>query len=367
MKKEIINVCLLIIFIVGLNQSVYANTLNHIVNKKCRSIYGDTLQGKVLNVNNKMISEYCVFLDVEKSIEIFKESNNMLLFYIKNRNNISLEFNKNTIEQYYEGLYNIIDDVDDVDMIKQIVEFQKFYDIYENESINAEIEDVVDAINNTVYIDSNNDTSDFSIYERLDDLTPHFSEKLVLKKDSIVNTKKHNNLVDVSKAVGYAEKYATSINLKYHYYSNGDCTNFLSQIFVAGGHKQNYTNNENTGWWFKREKLKDRASKTWRLANNFVEYFWNPANDTLSMSDFTFSAQKGDAAALDYSSDGSFDHLGYITAVSDNYSFYDNGSMCIRYRDIKISQHGGNYNEWISSNKNGWENSADNGTYLLIY
>lgn len=97
--------------------------------------------------------------------------------------------------------------------------------------------------------------------------------------------------LNVANAIKYANQYATNPNSNvtsknaYSYMSGRDCTNFATQILVAGGIKQEIYNDVSLGWWHKRTvdvqvsimsgytRYKSTYSTSWVNANTFSKRF----------------------------------------------------------------------------------------------
>ncbi|MEG2354300.1 MAG: amidase domain-containing protein, partial [Clostridium sp.] len=80
-------------------------------------------------------------------------------------------------------------------------------------------------------------------------------------------------------------------------------------------------------------------------------------------SAFSGKLYAGDIIGYDGSSDGDWDHLGFITQA-DDYTANYGGKI---YYDYKVAQHTTDYHAWTSTSTNGWENLGDSGyTYGLI-
>ncbi|GEM_PF-4257860 len=89
-------------------------------------------------------------------------------------------------------------------------------------------------------------------------------------------------------AVNYARQWSHSTNNNYYYYSNGDCTNFVSQCMHAGGIPMNDTWHSYRGarksYWFIFSELQSKyryewdVSEAWRLINHHFNYFSNYSN-----------------------------------------------------------------------------------------
>lgn len=74
---------------------------------------------------------------------------------------------------------------------------------------------------------------------------------------------------------------------------------------------------------------------------------------TTKHSTFTSKIIKGDFIAADFEKDGKWDHLGFVT---DRKSKKANG-----YYNYRVAQHSGEYNTWVSSKDNAWEEIGKNG------
>ncbi len=169
----------------------------------------------------------------------------------------------------------------------------------------------------------------------------------------------------------YARTYAENpISEEFQYLYGADCANFSSQILEAGGvaHVNNYPD-QNKGWWHYTDgspdifgRYKHESSQSWRLADVFSKYQGAYAK-TKVHNTFSKSIKKGDFIATDHTSDGKWDHVGYVVA-NDTYSANYNGKT---YYDYQVAQHTTNYLAWTSSSTNGWENEEDGGaTYARL-
>lgn len=158
-----------------------------------------------------------------------------------------------------------------------------------------------------------------------------------------------NSGIDLSKARAYAEKWATGINGKYGeekkwYGAPVDCTNFASQILHAGGVPMDTYNNQNKGWWW---KSKGDRSTSWVNANVFKNYMGS-GYSTKHWDSFVSNVRSGDFIAVDFTSDGTVDHVGFVHTKSG--------------RKLRIAQHTNNYLKW----NGGWPDSNGRGTYYRV-
>lgn len=70
---------------------------------------------------------------------------------------------------------------------------------------------------------------------------------------------------NASSAVNYADTYAKARNSAYRNFSS-DCTNFVSQIMIAGGLSKN------ANWYYHGY---NNYSRTWTIANDLKNYLKN--------------------------------------------------------------------------------------------
>lgn len=187
--------------------------------------------------------------------------------------------------------------------------------------------------------------------------------------ESIITPIQMKATINIQPAVNYAIAHATNRNTPTYYsFRNGDCTNFVSQILEASGVSQVVYSSEHSGWWHKREVgflgigWKHTHSRSWTMADVFARYM-GVTYTTKNHPNFSANILQGDFIAADWSSDGNWDHSGFVTA-RDNYSLSWNGSPA--YYDYKVAQHTTDYNAWTSSSTNGWENTSDGRTYARI-
>lgn len=146
---------------------------------------------------------------------------------------------------------------------------------------------------------------------------------------------------DIYKANSYALDYALTPNSKYRYFSNGDCTNFASQIMSAAGVNQTNT------WYYKGYY---NYSTAWSVAENFVEYI-APSYVTASNGAFANTLNPFDFIAFDRDNNGTWDHVGFVVGKRRSGSTYD----------YKVAQHTNNYILWSSDANNHWDEIGSNG------
>ncbi|MEG1256282.1 amidase domain-containing protein [Clostridium sp.] len=105
-------------------------------------------------------------------------------------------------------------------------------------------------------------------------------------KDKI--TSRSNYVYNRTLAKAYAEAYAESPNLKeYPLFKENDCTNFISQVLVAGGMKMEGTDYRKVTDWFcytKDAMALRKVSLTWRGSQYFRMYWGNKNGEGNNMA-----------------------------------------------------------------------------------
>ena len=140
----------------------------------------------------------------------------------------------------------------------------------------------------------------------------------------------------------YARDYARNPNPNFGYIENADCTNFVSQIMLAGG--KNYSPTWITanafGVW--------KYTKAWSNANKFVEH-WKLDYTFTNHVSFSKKLKKGDYITYDKIGDGKWDHMGFVVNTKPSYD------ASLGYKDYRVAQHTSNYLRWAHVKKCGWD------------
>lgn len=259
--------------------------------------------------------------------------------------NTSLMFDKNGYNDS-EYLGEIIERESEV--------FDIFLDIYENQSKNNQIKE---------YINSTDNPNP----ELLAYLLPYNS---AFSRQYFSNNKlTAAQYFDKADGRTYATQHATSPNSNYPYYSGHDCTNFASQILIAGGiQMHNAYPNVNSGWWHDRRTvgtvnpiLVDTNSLSWSVADNFVRFMGTSGNEYSSFLQFSNKIVWGDFIAFDQNSDGDWNHVGFVTHVGSLGTY--SGKY---YKNFRVAQHSTNYLKWVSDSGNGWEDLDGSATFAIV-
>ncbi len=230
-----------------------------------------------------------------------------------------------------------------------------FFDIYENTEKNDEAVALANALSSAYAINSNLEDANL---EQLSFMLPYFAP-LAEEYNSTTNAGSGISVCatipNVSAAVSYAERYAWNANTaQYHDFGGTDCTNFVSQILEAGGVAQESSSSEYYGWWHRIENGQHKHSISWIRSDTFVRYM-GVGYTTNRIMNLSMNIQVGDILALDNSSDGDWDHMGFVTYKSNSFGSYYLDNMLLSYYDFIIAQHSSNYNCWVSEDTNSWD------------
>ncbi|QRG86710.1 amidase domain-containing protein [Bulleidia sp. zg-1006] len=275
MKKIIAGLIAIIMLIIPI-QSVFAEENNKLdsVNsaEKIESIktefeqmfgFDDSRTISLKGVTNKMFIE---FDSQEDALYKIKNRCSGILEKIKKQYSLD-DLSESNWQDYYGGLYSIIDDAGDALGISEAdYEYRflrAFFDIYENKFKNDKIVKISSLDLSSRVIDNGEEKIVSEVIASNLPYKSHFSkeyfgkssayEDYTAESDRIIEEK--NNLesraaINVVPAISYAHAHATSPNTSaYHYFHRGDCANFVSQILEASGVSQVVYNNVNSGWW----------------------------------------------------------------------------------------------------------------------
>ncbi|WP_294371439.1 amidase domain-containing protein [uncultured Clostridium sp.] len=131
-----------------------------------------------------------------------------------------------------------------------------------------------------------------------------FKKENILKKYDAKESLRFSNF-NVDNACSYAEKFALTPNPEYISYekNGGDCTNFASQILLAGGLKKTYTWTPYSNAWLRVEELYSY------LLYNKLAYRVNDKSSDL---------KRGTLIQFNIPQTGRYSHTGFITHKLSN-------------------------------------------------
>lgn len=297
-----------------------------------------------IEIEGEMVELCHTFLKPEKA---FKNINKAFPTFIKN---ICTEYNLEnfsikTYHRFKEAFYMFTAKYEFEETDKRFDSMRCFFDMYDAKEQNDEAKKIV---NQSKLKRSAIDKEELALYLPYNSKIAEEENEKVLKRKA-AQTRAVG--VNTTKAVQYATKYAVNPNYNDYFFANdGDCANFTSQILIAGGVKMAVYNDKAKGWWFKVNYGPNRwvsYSQTWVSANKFARYH-GISGKTQNHYNFTKKIYKGDFIGVDWSSNGTIDHVGYVVQA-DNYV----GSY--GYYDYKVAQHTTNYIRWASSSNCGWD------------
>lgn len=334
----------------------------------CQSKEGNVTFPNSVKAGTKDIELYCVYSNKDEVLNEINEKFYDTIQFVKQNYNIQENLNSDNWQEYRKAMINVSVDFPNVDskILYSIAEIDGNFDIYENDEINNQIEKLAVRYNIAEKARGNEQNI---IMEEIDSIIPNYSDNFGTIEKRI--QPRVGSTLNVARATDYAIRYATSPNKSaYHYFNNGDCTNFTSQILEYSGVQQDVYDSEYSGWWHKTVTTlgiitSHKHSRSWTMADTFARYMGVTVKTT-SIKNWAEGLYEGDFIALDKTNDGSWDHMAYVTergtpdtAMADD----PINKVCISFRDIKIAQHTSNYHEWISSSKNGWETYYTRASY----
>jgi hypothetical protein len=122
-------------------------------------------------------------------------------------------------------------------------------------------------------------------------------------------------MYDRHKAVQYAENYWNRYNPQYRYFSDNDCTNFVSQVLHAGGLPMEKSSSQGKGWWYQGGgSSNDRWSYSWSVAHVLYHYLGQGTRATRVQS--ASQLLLGDVICYDWDGDGRWNHNAVVTYIS---------------------------------------------------
>lgn len=302
---------------------------------------GDRIQKESIILHDKEIQFYKTFTNRQVAFENMKTLYANEISYLQTSHSLE-PFMIETKDSYEEAVRK--EYVINIDETLMFSNFMNDLSTYRHEDLNNRIQSLYDQ-----YLISNDD----NLLLEIDLESPSYSDKLIEKPSTKAT---FNRYVGIEYAIRYAESY----NGSYRYFDGADCTNYASQITHAGGIPMTYSSNPQSGWYYRGYS---DYSRTWTLANRFVNWYgiqsgmsWygNTNKSTAAQNHYNFSANLhyGYFISIDFSSDGEFDHVSFVTESEVNPGTWRcndvNGTGCWNFYDYKVAQHTPNYFSWAS-------------------
>ena len=322
--------------------------------------FGKIDREQTVVIEGKINPLYCTFVDEDYALRQLRSRVPNTLDLISSKHSLK-EINKSNIVEYKKILNSLSDNSEFFQNDEELQNLKSFIDIYEGYNRNEKLLEKVKSLGNKNKL-SKEDKIEIGM------LLPYYAP-LAIEASSYMQEQLgalRNTLPDLNAAVRYAEKYAWTPN-KNEYgvatsFSNGevDCTNFASQILHASGVSQVVYNNKNSGWWHRKNWFGGHDySISWINADVFARYM-GVGYTTTNHQSFAQNIIVGDFIAFDRESNGTWDHMGFVT-YRDNSERWYNGKY---YQNYIVAQHTSNYNMWVSEEQNHWEFIGDhNGRY----
>ncbi|SEN52736.1 amidase domain-containing protein [Lihuaxuella thermophila] len=123
-----------------------------------------------------------------------------------------------------------------------------------------------------------------------------------------------------AKAVQYAETHWNAPNPGYLYFSQDDCTNFVSQCLHAGGIPMQFSQRRDQGWWYRQSGRNHVWSYSWTVAQSFYQYLKGQRSRGLRAVQVQSAEQlePGDIICYDWEGDGRWNHNVIVTGFDPN-------------------------------------------------
>lgn len=122
---------------------------------------------------------------------------------------------------------------------------------------------------------------------------------------------------DREAARAYADLWWNAANPKYHHFEV-DCTNYVSQCFIAGGIPMHYTGKRDSGWWYEGYAGgQERWSYSWAVAQSLQAYLLQSTTGFrgLEVKD-PRALSIGDMISYDWDGDGRYQHTTIVTGFN---------------------------------------------------
>lgn len=318
--------------------------------------FGKIDREQTVVIEGKINPLYCTFVNEDYALRQLRSRVPNTLDLISSKYSLK-EINKSNIVEYKNILNSLSDDSEFFQNNDELQNLKSFIDIYEGYSRNKKLLEKVEALKNKDKL-SKEDKIEIGM------LLPYYAP-LAIEASSYMQEQLgalRSALPDLNAAVRYAERYAWTPNAneygvaKQKFIIDADCTNFASQILHASGVSQVVYGNENYGWWHRKNWLGGHDySISWINADVFARYM-GVGYTTTNHRSFAQNIIVGDFIAFDRESNGTWDHMGFVT-YRDNSERWYNGKY---YQNYIVAQHTSNYNMWVSEEQNHWEFIGDN-------
>lgn len=291
---------------------------------------------KFMDIENEILSFFDIYENTEENTKIDKALEDL---------NSKVEKNKE------------IKKTNSIDQHKSENNFSQMSLYKSKESNSGSVSDVLKAEMELYLLVPNTNTSlenDIKTNTEIQSMYNVETSKKVNKVNKSFNFEKYGvGSFDEMKAIDYAMKYAEKPNtsdLRFEYYDGKDCTNFVSQILLAGGKQTSFS------WMHGSIPHGKKPTRAWVNANEFVKL--HGINKTWTVFEsLKLTAINKDVVGFDNTGDGQWDHLGYVLAKNA----WKDGT----HPTIMIAQHSNNYMKW--DYETSWSKAAGaRGQYVMV-
>lgn len=309
-------------------------SLNDIHETGCYDL--DEVVRSEIKIQGQSISLYPEYSNQDQAMETIKTQCSNIIDFLRKKYSLN-EINSDNWKEYYSRMPECEDifkgdSPDDIEYAK----LASFFDIYENKEKNDHL---ISLVTNAESINSLLNDTDF-IYE----LPYNEANKVnIICNENGLISKNILTSYSESNAISYAIEHAESPNKKqFGYISNADCTNFVSQIMLAGGKTMT------PKWMCAQVWTTFHYTSAWSNANSFANY-WGVDYTFSSHKMFSSKIKKGDYITEDKAGDGDWDHMEFVVNVKSSYD------PALGYINYRVAQHTNDYLAWASSSECGWD------------
>lgn len=114
-------------------------------------------------------------------------------------------------------------------------------------------------------------------------------------------------------AVAYANRWWNGHNPEFVYFPADDCTNFISQVLLAGGFPMEWTGVRDRGWWYEGGS-NPNWSFSWAVAHSLRWYL--AQHPDVEARESAGQLELGDIINIDFDGDGVVEHSLVVTGFA---------------------------------------------------
>jgi len=309
---------------------------------------GDITKNRYIIINGVANPLYCTFTDKEQALKNIKEEVANLLEILAKKYNLET-LNDANWRKYEDALFEYLNvSTEGFESNEEFIKLRAFFDIYEGYELNDKI---LDYIKKEANLDSTRKYATVNYHHafNLGIILPYFSPLAQEVNEIALSQTRQSVGMNVDAAANYAATWATGRNKPTYYSFSSDCANFTSQILEASGVSQVVYTSVHSGWWHKRTLLGGAIwthshSNSWTVADTFSRYM-GVGYSTKNHYNFSANIRRGDFIAADWTSNGSWDHVGFV-GNRNSTTITVNGQT---YYNYIVAQHSKDYINFSSN------------------